>query len=136
MALFKESRSTSSRPAAEQAASYHAVAIRHPKDACQAARDAAGQRYLSKEAPLLPLKDCTQPAQCECRYQHYDDRRAGPRRESEGAPPPEARRERGDDREERGRRREDRLEGIDPEPEPEPESDPLEDTYYDYVSKK
>ena len=134
MALFKASQSTPSTATPEQPSSYHAVAIRPAKDACEAAKEAAGQRYLSKDAPLLPLKDCTRPEHCACRYQHYDDRRAGPRRESEGAPPPQERGEQADLRMQRGRRRDDRIEGIDKDPEP--EVDLLEDTYYDYMSKK
>ena len=39
-------------------------------------------RYLSSEAPLLPLDQCDRPDQCECRYRHYEDRRDGPRRGS------------------------------------------------------
>ncbi len=38
-----------------------------------------GQRFLSREAPPLPLKNCPN-GNCECLYQHYDDRRATPRR--------------------------------------------------------
>jgi hypothetical protein len=38
-----------------------------------------GQRFLSREAPQLPLKDCAS-ASCTCRYQHHEDRRRGPRR--------------------------------------------------------
>jgi hypothetical protein len=39
-------------------------------------------RYLSREAPPLPLKDCTSP-ECTCRYEHHEDRRKGPRRARE-----------------------------------------------------
>ena len=62
---------------------YHAVAIRCGKTSCQAAQDNQCERYLSAEAPLLPLDQCDLPDQCECHYQHYEDRRAGPRRRSE-----------------------------------------------------
>ena len=31
-------------------------------------------RYLSKDAPRLPLRDCTESG-CTCRYRHYEDRR-------------------------------------------------------------
>jgi hypothetical protein len=37
------------------------------------------QRFLSRDAPPLPLQGCGTP-QCECRYGHYDDRRKGNRR--------------------------------------------------------
>ena len=62
---------------------YHAVAIRCGKTSCQAAQDNQRERYLSAEAPLLPFDQCDRPEQCECRYQHFDDRRDGPRRRSE-----------------------------------------------------
>jgi hypothetical protein len=62
---------------------YHAVAIRCEKTPCQAAQDNQTERYLSAEAPLLPLDQCDRPDQCNCRYQHYEDRRGGPRRRSE-----------------------------------------------------
>ena len=32
---------------------------------------------------MLPLDQCDRPDQCDCRYQHYEDRRGGPRRRSE-----------------------------------------------------
>ena len=31
-------------------------------------------------APRLPIVGCTMPTQCQCRYQHHDDRRGSPRR--------------------------------------------------------
>jgi len=62
---------------------HHAVAIRCGNSSCQAAQDNQGKRYLSAEAPLLPLDQCDRPDQCECRYQHYEDRRDGARRRSE-----------------------------------------------------
>ena len=69
---------------------YHAVAIRCGKTPCQAAKDNQTERYLSAEAPLLPLGQCDRPEQCNCHYQHYDDRRGGPRRRSEHGLPGEA----------------------------------------------
>ena len=62
---------------------YHAVAIRCGKTSCQAAQDNQRERYLSAEAPLLPFDQCDRPDQCQCRYQHYKDRRVGPRRRLE-----------------------------------------------------
>lgn len=62
---------------------YHSVSIRCGDNACQMAKDKLGERHLSSDAPLLPLDQCDRPDQCECRYQHYDDRRRGPRRRSE-----------------------------------------------------
>ena len=62
---------------------YHAVAIRCGRTSCKAAQDNQRERYLSAEAPLLPFDQCDRPDQCECRYQHYEDRRDSPRRRSE-----------------------------------------------------
>jgi hypothetical protein len=58
---------------------YHSVAVVPGPGACQAARRCANQRYLSAEAPVLPLKECD-AATCGCHYQHFTDRRAAPRR--------------------------------------------------------
>ena len=58
---------------------FHAVTIAPGPRACPEARALQGQRFLSRSAPPLPLKNCGS-AQCECRYEHYDDRRKGSRR--------------------------------------------------------
>lgn len=50
---------------------------------CEAARTLKGKRFLSAEAPRLPLAKCSAPAECRCVYKKYPDRRAGPRREVE-----------------------------------------------------
>jgi hypothetical protein len=42
---------------------------------CEAAREFEGIRFLSSEAPMLPLDRCTQST-CQCRYVHHDDRRS------------------------------------------------------------
>jgi hypothetical protein len=59
---------------------WHAVGVSSGKPCCRASVAARTIRYLSKEAPTLPLYDCTQPKSCTCRYKHYSDRRSGPRR--------------------------------------------------------
>lgn len=53
---------------------WHAVTIQPGPKCCKAVEARLGQRFLSKDAPPLPLKDCTESA-CRCRYRHYDDRR-------------------------------------------------------------
>lgn len=58
---------------------YHAVAIVPGQKACAAARTNAEVRFLSADAPPLPLKNCS-AASCTCRYQHFKDRRGEPRR--------------------------------------------------------
>jgi len=54
---------------------YHAVSVEAPIGACAAATAVRDQRYLSTEAPSLPLAGCSDPARCKCRYKHWDDRR-------------------------------------------------------------
>lgn len=59
---------------------FHAVSIRPGRGACTSARELEGQRFLSREAPALPLPECGQ-ANCDCRFAHHADRRSNdPRR--------------------------------------------------------
>jgi hypothetical protein len=53
---------------------YHGVSVETLPDCCIAARNLANKRFLSNEAPMLPLEDC-QMTNCQCHYQHFDDRR-------------------------------------------------------------
>jgi len=48
---------------------------------CERARELAGRRFLSEEAPLLPLEGCATPGRCTCVYRHYEDRRTDKRRD-------------------------------------------------------
>lgn len=85
--LFKKAKALLGRetpepvPAAPRKApnKFHAVSIVPGPRACAEARALSGQRFLSRDAPSLPLKNCGS-AQCDCRYGHYDDRRKGNRR--------------------------------------------------------
>jgi len=63
---------------------FHAVSVKAGPRCCQAAKSMAGMRFLSRQAPLLPLPQCD-AATCECRYLHHDDRRDLPRRATDGA---------------------------------------------------
>ncbi|HNP34927.1 MAG TPA: hypothetical protein PKK10_03645 [Woeseiaceae bacterium] len=65
----------------DQGSRYHAVAIRYSQFACAAARDIEGHRFLASTAPRLPLPGCDRDS-CDCRFQHYDDRRSGHDRRS------------------------------------------------------
>ena len=67
----------------QPATRWNAVAIIAATGGCEAARALKGKRFLSAEAPRLPLAKCTAPAECRCVYKKYPDRRAGPRREVE-----------------------------------------------------
>jgi hypothetical protein len=62
---------------------WHAVEVRSSLMACPACRALAGRRFLSTEAPVLPVPGCRHPLECHAVYVHHDDRRAGPRREAE-----------------------------------------------------
>jgi hypothetical protein len=58
---------------------YHSVSITAGTAACAAARECAGRRWLSADAPKLPLEGC-RASECTCRFRHHDDRRIGSRR--------------------------------------------------------
>jgi len=59
---------------------FQAISIYRGVDACEHARMASDRRFLSKDAPKLPLTGCTMSEECECRYVKHGDRRADPRR--------------------------------------------------------
>ncbi len=61
---------------------WHAITIIGTNYACAAAQACKGKRFLSSEAPRLPLKECD-ASRCECRYRHFADRRGPPRRRDE-----------------------------------------------------
>lgn len=58
---------------------YHCVAINPGEGACRTALTLKGQRFLSDEAPLLPLASCD-VARCRCTFEHHRDRRRSDRR--------------------------------------------------------
>ena len=68
------SKTAAQRPTAGRG-SDSAVAMIPCPGACAAAVAVAGRRMLAAEAPLLPLRDCTQPAGCQCRYRKFPDPR-------------------------------------------------------------
>lgn len=108
---------------------FHAVEIRTMNDACQAAQDTHGERYLSAEAPQLPLGQCDRIDRCQCRYQHYEDRRGNPRRGAESGGPSQGNGEQVGRRKLKGRRAEDIAEDGIP-------CSVSEDSYYEYVGDK
>jgi hypothetical protein len=61
---------------------WHAVSIVPGHQSCAAAAGLVRKRFLSREAPALPLEACDRD-HCSCRYDHHNDRRKGPRRASE-----------------------------------------------------
>ena len=62
---------------------WHAVEIRNSRNACPACQAVAGLRFLSSEAPRLPVPGCLHSLLCNSVYVHHEDRRAGPRRNAE-----------------------------------------------------
>lgn len=76
-------RSGGTHPAARRASPWHAVSIVLCQECCGAARGVGTTRFLSAQAPRLPLADCASPQTCTCSYRHHDDRRAQPRRRDE-----------------------------------------------------
>jgi hypothetical protein len=56
-------------------AGFHAVTVKPCLEPCDAVQALAGKRFLSQEAPALPLENCDQ-ARCNCTYRHFSDRRA------------------------------------------------------------
>jgi hypothetical protein len=59
------------------------VHIRPRGGACGAARALEGRRFLSKDAPSLPLPECT-ASQCSCSFAKLADRRSEGRRLQQG----------------------------------------------------
>ena len=88
MALFSKllgakPRDTTTKSPARPARRFTGVEVVPRRGACcEAVRAIAGQRFLSEEAPRLPLADCDRP-QCDCRYQHFTDRRTDVRRDGD-----------------------------------------------------
>lgn len=62
---------------------WHCVSVVGGLAPCPAALAVRQKRFLSEEAPRLPMHDCTSPARCQCRYQHHADRRVTLRRSSD-----------------------------------------------------
>jgi hypothetical protein len=76
----EQDRSTTSTEQREDT-TYHAVSIKFSGNACDAAREMSGRRFLANAAPRLPLPECD-AANCECRFAHHKDRRKGRDRRS------------------------------------------------------
>ena len=78
LARRKDESSTTTKTARPKTSTasteYHAVSVKLAANACEAAKDLDGQRFLSKDSPTLPLPDCD-VADCGCRFEHHADRR-------------------------------------------------------------
>lgn len=64
---------------------FHSVSIRLSKNACAAAEDLSGRRFLATAAPPLPLPGCD-AAECNCRFVQHQDRRQGSDRRNPFSP--------------------------------------------------
>ena len=62
---------------------WHAVAIKPKGECCEAVQARRSARFLSSDAPRLPLAECNTSDTCSCVYKHHADRRAQPRRQDE-----------------------------------------------------
>ena len=69
----------------QESTAFHAVSIKFTSNACKAARDMEGRRFLSTAAPRLPLPNCD-VLECNCRFAHHGDRRSGKDRRSPFGP--------------------------------------------------
>ena len=86
---------------------WHAISIDAKPLSCALAQDFRKRRFLSREAPALPLVGCTKGASCPCTYKHHEDRRSKPRRKDGAALSSNATRQAGERRASRGRRTDD-----------------------------
>jgi len=85
--LFKRAKVLLGRESPEEPAAatrkvtnrFHAVCVVAGPRSCAEARSLQNQRFLSHEAPPLPLSGCGS-SRCECHYEHFEDRRKGGRR--------------------------------------------------------
>jgi hypothetical protein len=59
---------------------FRAVEIAPSITCCAAAMQATGRSYLMREAPRLPLRGCTMPINCSCKFRKNADRRDSDRR--------------------------------------------------------
>jgi hypothetical protein len=78
-ARVREREARKNRPARPSINKFHAVTVVRGRSACLGSAHLSGRRFLSEEAPPLPLPGCSvQP--CRCRYMHHADRRSEDRR--------------------------------------------------------
>jgi hypothetical protein len=68
---------------ARASSDWHAVAIRPKGQSCEAVQARRATRFLSSDAPRLPLPECSTSDTCTCVYKHHADRRVEPRRQDE-----------------------------------------------------
>jgi hypothetical protein len=62
---------------------WHAVRVETKASSCSAAHDLRKKRFLSKDAPSLPLPECGNALGCPYTYKHREDRCGKQRRKGE-----------------------------------------------------
>ena len=77
-------RRTPKPPGKAARAIFHAVSVEADdlNSCCTAVIPLLGKRFLSEDAPRLPVESCTS-SDCQCTYQHYSDRRTQLRRDTD-----------------------------------------------------
>jgi hypothetical protein len=73
-ARARERQAIRNRPSRSELHKYHAVTIAQGRTACSGSIQLGDRRFLSKDAPPLPLPGCSRQV-CRCRYIHHADRR-------------------------------------------------------------
>ena len=74
---------TTTAPRTPKKEAWHSVSIVRGRHACEAVVKLNNRKWLSAEAPQLPVKGCD-AKECDCRYRHHADRRSADRRETSG----------------------------------------------------
>jgi len=69
-------------PVSTPPAAFYAVSVVAEEHACAAALAASDQRFLARDAPRIPLPECTRPLECKCRLARFNDRRKTDRRDA------------------------------------------------------
>lgn len=77
------SRADAPAPRSKLGGRFSAVQIRARSGACRSAQLLQGQRFLAKDAPILPLPECKAP-RCSCTFSKMTDRRSDGRRLEHG----------------------------------------------------
>ncbi|MDG2156092.1 MAG: hypothetical protein P8M26_09125 [Gammaproteobacteria bacterium] len=73
--LRRPSAHLRNKPIATEKKKYSGLAFVAEAHCCDAANTHNERRFLTSEAPNIPLAECSDPALCHCKYRNIDDRR-------------------------------------------------------------
>jgi hypothetical protein len=73
--LMRSSAGFAKKPIATEKKKYAGLAFFSDSHCCDAATAHNERRFLTSEAPKIPLAQCSDPALCHCKYRNIDDRR-------------------------------------------------------------